>query len=150
MGDGRIDTILILLISAYGNDVDKLTLTVEYQNADRLSINISPANLAASNASWFLLDETVVPKPVMDGSTTSQTNDIQFTWSNDPTFSFTVVRRSTGDVLFDTSGSVLVYEDQFIEFFTSMPSNYNTMGLGERIHGLRLGNNFTGTSILNG
>jgi alpha-glucosidase len=42
-------------------------------------------------------------------------------------------------------GSKLVYEDQFIEFVTSMPENYNTYGLGERIHGLRLGNNFTAT-----
>lgn len=66
-------------------------------------------------------------------------------WNNNPSFSFKVTRKSTGDVIFDTSGSVLVFEDQFSEFVTSMPENYNVYGLGERIHGLRLGNNFTAT-----
>lgn len=55
------------------------------------------------------------------------------------------MRRSTGDVLFDTRGKVLVFEDQFVEMATAMPTNYNVYGLGETIHGLRLGNNFTKT-----
>ena len=38
-----------------------------------------------------------------------------------------------------------MYENQFIEFVSSLPENYNLYGLGERIHGLRLGNNFTAT-----
>lgn len=71
--------------------------------------------------------------------------DLQFTWSNEPTFSFSVIRKSTGDVLFDTTGTVLVYENQFVEFVSSMPTEYNLYGMGERIHGLRLGNNFTAT-----
>lgn len=66
-------------------------------------------------------------------------------WSNDPTFSFSVIRKSTGDILFDTRGSKLVYEDQFIEFVSQLPEDYNLYGMGERIHGLRLGNNFTAT-----
>lgn len=76
---------------------------------------------------------------------TTLDSDLQFDWSNDPTFSFSVTRRSTGDVLFDTSESVLVYENQFIEFVSALPTDYNVYGLGERIHGLRLGNNFTAT-----
>ena len=39
-----------------------------------------------------------------------------------------------------------MYQNQFIEFVTSMPEDYNVYGLGERIHELRLGNNFTATS----
>jgi alpha-glucosidase len=31
--------------NVYGTDVDTLTLTVEYQSAQRLSINISPTNV---------------------------------------------------------------------------------------------------------
>jgi len=38
-----------------------------------------------------------------------------------------------------------VYENQFIEFVSHLPKDYNLYGLGERIHGLRLGNNFTAT-----
>ena len=73
-------------------------------------------------------------------------NAFNVTWSNSPTFAFSVARQSTGDVIFSTFGSKLVYENQFIEFVTSMPENYNVYGLGERIHGLRLGNNLTATT----
>lgn len=133
--------------NAYGTDVDTLSLEVAYLDADRLSINIQPANLNPTNTSWYILSPSLVPIPAPDpdADTLAQDNDFQFTWSNNPTFSFSVIRRSTGDVAFTTEGSVLVYEDQFIEFVTQMPENYNTYGLGERIHGLRLGNNFTAT-----
>lgn len=53
------------------------------------------------------------------------------------------MRKSTGDTLFNTSGSKLVFESQFVEFVTTMPEEYNVAGLGERIHALRLGNNYT-------
>ena len=56
-----------------------------------------------------------------------------------------MTRRSTGDVIFTTKGNHLVYEDQFIEFVNTLPEDYNLYGLGERIHGLRLNNNFTAT-----
>lgn len=64
---------------------------------------------------------------------------------NEPSFWFNVERRSTGDILFTTEGTHLVYENQFIEFVNSLPEDYNLYGLGERIHGLRLHNNFTAT-----
>jgi alpha-glucosidase len=76
---------------------------------------------------------------------TSLDNDLSFIYNNDPTFSFQVVRKSTGDVLFDTTGTQLVFENQFIEFASALPENYNLYGLGEVIHGLRMGNNFTRT-----
>lgn len=71
--------------------------------------------------------------------------DSLFFCSNDPTFSFGVIRKSTGDVLFSTEGSKLVYENQFIEFVSPLPENYNLYGLGEVIHNIRMGNNFTRT-----
>lgn len=133
--------------NVYGTDVDVLSLEVAYLDADRLSVNIQPANLSPTNTSWYILAPSLVPTPSPDpdAATLSQDNDFQFVWSNSPSFSFSVIRRSTGDVAFTTEGSVLVYEDQFIEFATQMPENYNVYGLGERIHGLRLGNNFTAT-----
>ena len=57
-----------------------------------------------------------------------------------------MTRHSTGDVIFTTEGKKLVYENQFIEFSTSLPEDYNLYGLGERIHDLRLGNNLTATT----
>jgi alpha-glucosidase len=133
--------------NVYGTDVDVLDLSVEYQSADRLNVNIQPHYLSSKNESWFILPEYLVPKPHKDDDAeqTVLMNDFAFFWSNEPTFSFTIIRRSTGDVAFSTMGSKLVYENQFIEFVTAMPENYNLYGLGEVLHGLRLGNNFTRT-----
>lgn len=131
--------------NAYGNDVTTLDLTVTYQAVDRLALNIHPANLDAKNSSWFLLPDYLVPIPSTDGASgnASLKSDLEFNWSNDPTFSFSIVRKATGDVLFSTTGTKLIYEDQFVEFASELPLDYNLYGLGETIHGLRIGNNFT-------
>ena len=131
--------------NVYGNDVDQLTLTVEYQSADRLSVNIQPAYLDSKNSSWFVLPEYLVPSPQSepDANSTILQNDLGFFWDNDPTFSLSVIRKSTGDIIFSTAGTKIVYEDQFIEFVSPLPENYNLYGLGETIHAFRLGNNLT-------
>ncbi|KAL8867462.1 MAG: hypothetical protein Q9174_005651, partial [Haloplaca sp. 1 TL-2023] len=133
--------------NAYGTDIETLNLTVEYQSADRLAVRIVPAYIDAVNSSQFILPTQLVPQPTVDADadTSVLSNELSFTWSNDPTFSFSVYRQSNGDVLFSTVGTKLVYEDQFIEFASALPENYNLYGLGETIHGLRLGNNFTKT-----
>ncbi|KAI6713847.1 hypothetical protein JHW43_003604 [Diplocarpon mali] len=133
--------------NVYGTDVDTLNLTVEYQSSDRLHVEVTPTYIGPANSSWFVLPSVLVDKPTLDPDAASTTldNDLNFVWSNVPSFSFTVIRRSTGDVLFDTRGTKLVFENQFIEFTSSLPENYNLYGLGEVIHGLRMGNNFTRT-----
>jgi alpha-glucosidase len=130
--------------NVYGTDVENLRLTVEYQSSDRLHVEITPTYIGPSNSSWFILPEGLVPKPTIDigGAVDS---DLEFVYSNEPTFSFAVLRQSTGDVLFTSNGTKLVFENQFIEFASSLPENYNLYGLGEVIHGLRMGNNFTRT-----
>lgn len=129
--------------SAYGNDIENLTLTIEYQDTDRLHIEIQPRFIGSDNETWFVLPDVLVPKPTAAGNASADGSDFVVSWTNDPSFSFTVTRKSTNDTLFTTAGSVLVYEDQFIEFVSALPENYNLYGLGEVIHGLRLGNNLT-------
>ena len=131
--------------NVYGTDVETLSLTVEYQSADRLNVKIVPAYIGAENSSFYILPENLVNEPAADAdaASTSISNDLGFLWDNDPTFSFSVYRVSTGDMLFSTYGSKLVFENQFYEFSSPLPENYNLYGLGETIHGLRLGNNFT-------
>lgn len=132
--------------NVYGTDVDVLNLTVAYQSAHRLAVEITPAHITAENASWYILPSEQVYKPeqgVPDEAT--EDIDLQFVWSNEPTFSFAVLRKSTGDVIFSTEGTVLVFEDQFVEFVSELPENYNLYGLGERLHGIRLGDNLTAT-----
>ena len=133
--------------NVYGNDVETLNLSVQYQSADRLSVRIYPAFLGEKNHSFYILDEHTVPQPKSDSDANSTIwdSDLAFTWTNDPSFSFAVYRKSTGDALFTTLGTKLIYEDQFIEFATTLPANYNVYGLGETIHGFRLGNNLTRT-----
>lgn len=133
--------------NVYGTDVEILNLTVEYQSTDRLSVRVIPAYIDSSNSSHFILPTELVHQPTVDANaeSSSLTSDLGFVWSNDPTFSFSVFRKSTGDMLFSTKGTKLVYENQFIEFASTLPENYNLYGLGESIHGLRLGNNFTKT-----
>lgn len=133
--------------NVYGTDIEFLNLTVEYQAADRLSVKIAPAHLDTSNITQYQFPLGPVLEPVVDSDagSTSLTNDLRFVWSNDPTFSFSIYRKSTGDTLFSTAGSKIIFENQFVEFSSPLPDNYNLYGLGETIHSFRLGNNYTKT-----
>lgn len=128
--------------NVYGTDIETLNLTVEYQSADRLAVRVVPAHIDAVNSSQYILPTKLVHQPTIDADAESSilTNDLSFTWSNNPTFSFSVYRQSTGDTIFSTQGTKLVFENQFIEFASALPEEYNLYGLGETIHGLRLGN----------
>lgn len=99
----------------------------------------------ASNASQYLVPTQYLNRPLLDSDAASTVpkSDLELVWSNDPTFNFAVHRKSNKDVLFSTAGSKLIFEDQFIEFVTAMPENYNIAGLGEHLHNIRLGNNIT-------
>lgn len=131
----------------YGTDIETLNLTVEYQSADRLAVKISPAVIDSSNASQYIIPDNIVQRPSTDpdADASSLTSDLEFVWSNKPTFSFSVIRVSTGDKLFSTENTILIFENQFVEFVSTLPENYNLYGLGETIHSLRLGNNYTKT-----
>ncbi|PTU24247.1 hypothetical protein P175DRAFT_0513260 [Aspergillus ochraceoroseus IBT 24754] len=132
--------------NVYGTDVDLLTLNVEFQDMNRLNIQIVPTYLDASNSSWFTLSEEIVPRPKASPGASASHSDLSLTWSNEPSFNFQVTRKATREVIFDTTGSVLVFENQFIEFVTSLPEEYNLYGLGERINQLRLLRNATLTT----
>lgn len=54
--------------------------------------------------------------------------DLKFDFVEKP-FSFTVTRRSTGNVLFNSSG--LVFESQYVHLRTSLPDDPYIYGLGE-------------------
>jgi alpha-glucosidase len=135
--------------NVYGTEVDALTLVVEYQATDRLHVEILPRYLGEKNSSWFILPGELVPVPTVDDGAKGDgsDSDLQFEWDNDPSFSFTVTRKCTGDVIFSTKGTKLVFEDQFFEFAAPLPENYNLYGLGEVIRGFRLGNNLTRMGI---
>jgi len=122
--------------NVYGTDIPDLQLTVEHQAKTRLHVNIQPSHITSENRSWYILDEDWVPAPQQEECL--EDTDLAFTWTNTPSFGFNVTRKSTQEVIFSTDGSKLIYENQFIEFVTSMNEGYNLYGLGEVIHGMRL------------
>jgi alpha-glucosidase (family GH31 glycosyl hydrolase) len=129
----------------YGNDIADLTLVVEYQSQQRLAVRIYPKHVDSSNTSHYILDSEIVPQPHVDHGYDAGNSDLVFTWSNDPSFAFKVARKRNGEVLFDTTGSKLVFEDQFLELSTNMVDDYNIYGLAESLHSFRLGTNWTQT-----
>lgn len=129
--------------NVYGNDIEELKLTVEFQADNRLNVQIQPRYIGPHNETWFILPEVLVPRPQAEPDVNEAESKLAISWSNEPTFSFTVKRKETGEVLFTTEGRKIVYEDQFIEFGSSLPESYNLYGLGEVMHGFRLGNNLT-------
>ncbi|AEO70510.1 glycoside hydrolase family 31 protein [Thermothielavioides terrestris NRRL 8126] len=131
--------------NVYGNDIEHLSLSVDFQADDRVHVDIRPRFISPENESWFLLPEVLVPRPPRGARYQQSDSALIVSWSNDPTFSFSVKRRETNDTLFSTEGKVLVYEDQFVEFASALPERYNLYGLGEVIHGFRLGDNLTRT-----
>lgn len=131
--------------NVYGNDIVDLTLTVEYQNAQLLNVKRVPKYVAPANSSKFILPAFLTGLPGTDDGASLEGNDLEFSYSNDPSWQFEVRRSGTDQVIFSTMGKVLVFEDQFLELATSMPSDYNVYGLVENIHQLRLGSNLTRT-----
>ena len=63
--------------------------------------------------------------------------DLAFSFTESP-FGFKVSRVSSGEVLFDTTGTPLVFEEQYLRLQTRLPPKANIYGLGEHIDSFRL------------
>lgn len=72
---------------------------------------------------------SVFPRPISSG-TQNVSSELMFEYVEEP-FSFTVKRRSSGDVLFDSSAASLIFEDQYVRLRTALPENPNLYGTGE-------------------
>lgn len=123
--------------NAYGKDYSNLTLAVYYDTQTRLHVTIED-----TDQKQYRIPENLVGIPAPDSS--ASTFDYSFDYNESP-FEFWVTRSEDGEVLYDTRGWKLIFETQYIELTTNMEENYNVYGLGEVIHSLRLGNNFTRT-----
>lgn len=129
----------------YGNDIEELSLKVEYQSRERLSVKIFPKHLVPANQSLYVLSEDLTPLPKAIDGCTKTNSELEFQWTNDPSFQFKVTRKESSEVLFDTYGSKIIYQDQFLEMTTAMVPNYNIYGLAAYVHSFRLGTNWTQT-----
>jgi alpha-glucosidase len=64
------------------------------------------------------------------GNSTQDSSDLSFSYTSYP-FSFSVQRKSTGDTIFNSSGSNLIFESQYVRLRTQLPDDPYIYGLGE-------------------
>jgi len=104
----------------------------------RLHVKISDVNNTV-----YQVPESVFPRPNGTASSASS-SQLRFNYTANP-FSFTV-SRTDGQVLFDTSGSPLVFQNQYLNIRTSLPPNPYLYGFGEHTDPHRLNTtNYTRT-----
>ncbi|OJD33657.1 alpha-glucosidase [Diplodia corticola] len=127
--------------NAYGDDLTDLKLTVEYQTANRLHVQIYDAA-----ESVYQVPESVLPRPTAgNGSLPASSAAVRFKWVQEP-FSFSVVRTATNETLFDTADSPLIFESQYLRLRTKLPTEPNIYGWGEHSDPFRLNTtNYTHT-----
>jgi len=83
----------------------------------------------------YQVPESVFPRPSSESP--SYHPEIEFKYIESP-FSFSIVRKSSNEVLFDTAGFPIIFEPQYLRVKTSLPLNANIYGLGEHTESLRL------------
>ncbi|KAI0968937.1 glycosyl hydrolases family 31-domain-containing protein [Xylaria arbuscula] len=140
--DGKLTADLSLAgdpCNIYGTDITDLKLLVEYQTDTRVHVKIYDADLQV-----YQIQESVLPRPSSGGVLASDAA-IQFKLTEKP-FSFSISRTGSDEVLFNTNGTNLIFESQFVNLRTSLPTDPNLYGLGEHSDSFRLStDNYTRT-----
>ncbi|KZV75263.1 glycoside hydrolase family 31 protein [Peniophora sp. CONT] len=130
--------------NAFGTDIQNLTVSVEYETAERLRVSISD-----TAKQQFTLPPQFFPR-AFNESTSKSSSDLAFDYESTP-FAFWITRVSDGDVLFDTRNTSLpsapttaldgealnsfnlVFEDQYLQLTSALPKDANIYGLGEAV-----------------
>ncbi|KAI5269131.1 alpha-glucosidase [Aureobasidium subglaciale] len=111
--------------NTYGQDLQNLKLEATYQTRDRIHVQIYDAE-----ENVYQVPESVLPRPSANGNASSTTSQLVFDVVADP-FSFAISRRDGGQTLFNTSGTNLVFQSQYLRLRTQLPENPHLYGLGE-------------------
>ncbi|KAI9752924.1 MAG: hypothetical protein M4579_005410 [Chaenotheca gracillima] len=123
----------------YGEDLSDLKLEVDYETDTRVHIKIYDVD-----QNVYQVPESVFPRPAYDASTTTNVS-VDFVIVDDP-FSFAIQRTSNSKTIFNSSGSNLIFESQYLRLRTSLPPDPNIYGLGEHTDSFRLNTtNYTRT-----
>ncbi|PGH30431.1 alpha-glucosidase [[Emmonsia] crescens] len=116
--------------NTYGQDLKNLRLRVEYETDSRLHVKIYDPD-----EDVYQVPESVFPRPHPERG--DHKSVLKFSYVETP-FSFSISRRDNGEVLFDTAGSDLVFQSQYLNLRTSLPTNPNLYGMGEHTNPFRL------------
>lgn len=137
--------------NAYGIDYRELTLQVTYEENDRLHIKIFDKDQLAwqtpecepfpffqcicyrlqclISLHFPFVFSAIVPRATGHGA---KNPVLKFEYTSRP-FSFKVLRSGNHEILFDTTGTKLVFEDLYLELTSALPIDHNVYGLGEQI-----------------
>ncbi|KAJ4151242.1 hypothetical protein LMH87_011955 [Akanthomyces muscarius] len=116
--------------NVYGDDLEHLILQVTYETDNRLHVKIQDAGNQV-----YQVPESVFARS--SAKSAASASRLRFDHTASP-FSFTVARRDTGEVLFDTSAAALVFETQYLRLRTALPADPYLYGLGEHSDPFRL------------
>jgi alpha-glucosidase len=83
----------------------------------------------------YQVPESVVPRPTGQKGVHQKKSALRFDYKENP-FSFRVLRGK--EVLFDTTGTNIVFQSQYLNLRTWLPNDPNLYGLGEHTDSLRL------------
>lgn len=122
--DGTLE--IIGNCSAYGPDYETLYLTVRYETEDRIRVRIVDSEGAA-----HVVPDDVAQWPEI--GTTGSNNDssnLSFEWEENP-FSFRIIRKSDSEVIFDTTGHPLIFEEQYLRVRSALAEGSHIQGLGQ-------------------
>ena len=106
--------------------VEILNFSIIFLTDDILQVKITDYE----HQRWEIPHEYPFPHFLQNASSNSTSSlfDINI---NEYPFSFSIIRKSTGQTIFNSASFNFIYSDKYIEISTILPSN-NTYGLGER------------------
>ncbi|XP_067392749.1 sucrase-isomaltase, intestinal [Emydura macquarii macquarii] len=110
--------------SLFGNDINTVLLTGEYQTTNRFRFKITDPN----NQRFEVPHENVKAF----GGPAESNLKYEVNILQNP-FGITVMRKSNGKMLFNTSIGPLQYADQYLQLSIKLPSS-NIYGVGEHVH----------------
>ncbi|KAI8081129.1 alpha glucosidase [Thamnidium elegans] len=112
-------------VDMFGKTVNELLVDVEYETEDRLHVKISDK----AGKQPLVPDSPLgFERPKL--SSYAKYTNYDFLYTAKP-FGFKVVRKSDKIAIFDTATLPIVFEDQYLEISTKVPSDANIYGFGE-------------------
>ncbi|KUJ23716.1 maltase glucoamylase [Mollisia scopiformis] len=124
--------------NVFGTDLQNLRMTVHYETENRVHVKIYDSELQV-----YQVPESVLPRP--NGTVNAADSVLEVVIVEYP-FSFAVRRRDLSETIFNTSGSSLIFENQYLRLRTNLPQNPVLYGLGEHTDPLMLNTtNYTRT-----
>ncbi|KIM73373.1 hypothetical protein PILCRDRAFT_15281 [Piloderma croceum F 1598] len=103
----------------YGNDAQKLSLSVEYETESRIHLKITDPSTKR-----YKVPTSVLPRPFADRSVSTTSTAIKFNYTASP-FSFSIIRTKTSEILFSMASHPILFEPQYLRVKMNLPQDAN-------------------------